>query len=372
MNTPSLSIHIPESPAFSYPIWIENGILDDPIQWLPHSLSIDHYAIITDDHIQPLYGDTLLKKLRTLGLNAFLMSFPAGESAKNQNTQQQIFDALFREGCGRQTLILALGGGVVGDLAGFVAATYMRGIPYIQIPTSFLAMIDSSVGGKTGIDTPFGKNLIGAFWQPKAVIADTHCLNTLPMHHLVNGFIEALKMFLTHDAKSFQYARSHLDQLSAKNPIFLKTIMTKAVQIKANVVQADEKEQHERATLNFGHTFGHAIEILSQYELLHGFAVALGILVEAKLSELLGILPPEDYAQIESTLAELGIRGNQLKYFDIDTIIQHTQLDKKAKAGKARYVLLKTIGCVEHTGRIFTQPVSDEIVKEAFNQLCRI
>lgn len=372
MNTPSLMVNIPETESISYPIWIEKGLLNHPEQWLPHPFTMDHYVIITDDQVKPLYGDQLLKKLEDLGLNAFLISFPAGEHSKNRTNQQIIEETLFRAGCNRKTMILALGGGVAGDLAGFVAATYMRGIPYLQIPTSFLAMVDSSVGGKTAIDTPFGKNLIGAFWQPIGVIADLDCLNTLPTHHLVNGFVEALKMFLTHDAKSFQYAQKNLNQLFEKNSAFLKSTLEKAVQIKAQVVQADEKEQQQRATLNFGHTIGHGLEILSQYELLHGFAVALGILVEAKISEILGILTPENYEEIKATFLQLGIRGDQLQYFDVDALIQSTELDKKARAGKAHYVLLKTLGETYHPDGIFTHSVSNETVKEAFCNLCRI
>ncbi len=370
--TPSFTVNIAPPTPDTCPIWIEDGLLNTLttcLSMLPNYTAIENWVIITDDNVKPLYGEHLLRKLKILDLNAILIDFPAGEHAKTRSTQQMIEEEMFRHGCHRQTMILALGGGVVGDLAGFIAATYMRGIPYIQVPTSLLAMVDSSVGGKTAIDTAFGKNLIGAFWQPKAVIADISCLSTLPSHHLTNGFVEALKVFLTHDAQYFQYASQHIHQLLERDMAFLKRMITQAVRIKAKIIEADEKEQHERATLNFGHTIGHALEKLTQYELLHGFAVGLGMLVEAKISEILGILSLHSYYQIQSTLAKIGIQAKQLQLFDIEAIIQATRLDKKNKGGKVRYPLLSDLGKVYQERNIFTHPVDDDVIKAALSSL---
>jgi len=272
---------------------------------------------------------------------------------------------LFKHRCGRDSLVLALGGGVVGDLAGFVAATYMRGIPYLQLPTSLLAMVDSSVGGKTGIDTPYGKNLIGAFWQPQAVIADMNCLATLSSAHLINGLIEAIKMFLTHQSKSFYYVKKHLDRILTRDRASLTQVIYQAVSIKAAVVSQDEKESNLRMILNAGHTIGHALEHLSHYQLMHGLAVGYGLLVEAKMAEQLGYLSQDHYQEIAMLLARLGVEGRHLKKYSPERLIQATKLDKKIKSGQSYYVLLNEIGGVQCTRGRVAQVVDDRTVKKA-------
>jgi 3-dehydroquinate synthase len=364
-----LLVQIPQKQGNTYPILIEQNLLQNPKTWSTLTKGYDHIVIITDHRVKKQYGNALAHYLTTKKHTVQLLSFPAGEKSKQQQTKQYLEEKMLRARCNRNTLCLALGGGVVGDLAGFLAATYMRGITYVQIPTTLLAMVDSSVGGKTAIDTPFGKNLIGAFWQPKAVLADLACLKTLSQKHLINGFVEAIKMFLTSDLKSLQYAIKNLNDVLSCDQKILANIIHRAVAIKAGVVEKDERENHQRMVLNFGHTIGHAIEQLSDYKMLHGYAVGYGILVEAKMSEILGFLSSKHYFIIQALFAKLGITGQALKKTNIDKIIKLTKLDKKVKTGKVNYVLLKVLGQVVEEKNKFAHPVSDSIVKQAFSKV---
>jgi 3-dehydroquinate synthase len=359
-----LDVALPAKVASSYPIRIGLGLLEDITAWIPKSISA--VVIITDHHVRKLYAPLLERALERAGYKTLLLTFPAGEKSKNNRTKAKLEEQMLAQGCGRDSFIIALGGGVVGDLAGFIAATYMRGIPYIQIPTTLLAMVDSSVGGKTGINTPQGKNLIGAFWQPTAVISDIHCLKTLSKHQMINGLIEALKMFLTSDAASLHYLQEHVSAILDCDEAILSNIVLRAVTIKADIVASDERENHQRAILNCGHTIGHALEQLSNYQLLHGYAVALGILVEAKIAQLMGYLAEKQYVVIRSIFNRLDILTSELEQFDVNAVIQSTQSDKKKQAGLVRYVLLKDIGCVYEINNQFVHPVPDEIVRRAF------
>jgi len=360
----AVNVHLPSIPASSYPIMIDNGLLTDPSQWLPTN-TFDRMIVITDHRVEKLYVDPLITNLNKQGHRTSVLSFAAGEKYKNNKTKQWLESQLFAHACRRDTLILALGGGVVGDMAGFVAATYMRGIPYIQIPSTLLAMVDSSVGGKTAIDTTYGKNLIGAFWQPNAVVADLQLLKTLPKKHMVNGLVEALKMFLTHAGEHFYDAQKNIDNILMQNERVLKNLIYHAVSIKALVVQQDEKENQERQILNFGHTIGHAVEHLSNYKILHGVAVAFGILVEANISQLLGILDAKNNEKIHAVFSDLNINFNVFKPMDISQVIALTKLDKKVKQGLAHYVLLKEIGDIYRVQHKVAHPVTDDIVEKA-------
>lgn len=367
---PKISIKIPAIPATRYPIWIQANLLQQPQRWLPKPSAVDNIVIITDHRVKKLYGRTLTQTLQSQGWRVLLLAFPAGEHSKNQHTKQQLEEKMLRAGCGRNTLCLALGGGVTGDLSGFIAATYLRGIPVIQIPTTLLAMVDSSVGGKTAIDTVYGKNLIGAFWQPMAVISDIDCLQSLPQTQWVNGLIEAVKMFLTSDRRSFQWLQKQLPRCLSRDNDVVQTLIQRAVAIKAAVVAQDVREQRgPRAILNFGHTIGHALEKVTGYKMLHGYAVAYGILVEAKIAELSGILPTADFAIIAALLAELGIYAGDLKKYSITALIRATRHDKKSRSGKVHYVLLETIGAVHITAQNYVHPVPDNIVKHALHTL---
>lgn len=360
-----IEVVIKPPPVVKYPIWIGSGILEQPRLWMP--TTAESVVIMTDHHVKKYYGNALNTRLLRAGYATSLFSFQPGESAKNQRTKARLEAKMLAKGCGRDSLILALGGGVVGDLAGFIAATYMRGIPFVQIPTSLLAMLDSSVGGKTGIDNVYGKNLIGAFWQPHAVVTDVNCLATLSRRHLLNGLIEAIKLFLIRDADSFDYLHHHLSSILAYDPSILTEIIHRAVSLKANIVQQDERENHQRAILNFGHTIGHALEQVSNYKLLHGYAVALGILVEAKIAQLMGLFTQDQMNRIQALFAGLDIFPSQLASFDSDTVIQATRSDKKRRAGAVHYVLINQMGQVHEAAQQVVHPVADEVVREAFN-----
>lgn len=358
----TVKVTLPSIKSKYYPILIGKNILKSIDAWLCKSNKI---VIITDHTVNKFYAAPLLKQLRKKLDNVYLISCPAGEKNKNAKTKQYIEEQMLRLHCGRDTLILAVGGGVIGDIAGFVAATYMRGIPYIQIPTTLLAMVDSSVGGKTAINTQQGKNLIGVFWQPVCVMADTHCLTTLPEKQVINGLVEAIKIFLTCDKSAFTFCNKHLDDLIKCDQQYLIKIIKQAVKLKAEIVSQDETEQHKRMILNFGHTIGHAIEKVSQYKILHGYAVALGILVETKIAELLGYIKPQEYQAIEGVIQRLKIRGKMLKKFDMHAILNATQHDKKVRDNKVNYVILKKIGQVDVNKKTYTQSVPAQIVKQA-------
>jgi len=356
-------MQLPPQQARSYPIKIGKDLLLQPEKWLPVAWQHKRLVIITDDTVNSLYGEKLKHTLSAF--QPLLFSFPAGETAKHYQTQHALIEQMLKQYCTRETAILALGGGVVGDMAGFVAATYLRGIPFIQLPTTLLAMVDSSVGGKTGINTAQGKNLIGAFWQPSCVIADVNCLKTLSRAHITQGLIEAVKMFLTSDAQSFQYVNHYGATLFQQDLNVFQAIIASAVKIKAAVVMADEKEKNERMILNFGHTIGHALEKITNYAMSHGDAVALGILVEAKISQLLGLLSQDDYDSIQRLLASWDINAHSLSEMDSTQLIQATYHDKKNIADQVRYVLLSKIGEVYQDDHLFAHPVADEVVKKA-------
>ena len=366
-----LSVKIPATQPLTYPIIIDSGLLERPEVFLSANKNFNRIVIVTDNTVKKLYAANLAQRLKGAGYEVTLLSFPAGEHHKNYQTKLHLETQMLHRRLGRDSLCLALGGGVVGDLAGFTAATYMRGIPFVQIPTTLLAMVDSSVGGKTGIDTPQGKNLIGAFWQPQAVIADINCLKTLSKKQIINGLIEALKMFLTSDAKSLTYTKTKLEQILQGDETALKNLIYRAVNIKAEVVARDERENNLRMILNFGHTIGHAVEHLSQYKLLHGYAVGLGILVEAKIAQLLGFLSKEDYLFIESLFSGLGVIGKSLKKYAIQDVINATKSDKKAQTGNVNYVLLRGLGEVYINKTAFAHPVSDEIVSAAWKEITK-
>jgi 3-dehydroquinate synthase len=289
-----------------------------------------------------------------------------GEKSKSHEVKQKIEEQMLKNHFDRNTKILAVGGGVVGDLAGFVAATYMRGIPYVQIPTTFLAMVDSSIGGKTAINTRYGKNSIGAFWPPKAVLLNMACLQTLSKKHLRNGLIEALKMFLIADKKSFIYAEKNLCAILKGDDAPLKKIICAAIKIKSHIVNQDARDQNIRMSLNFGHTIGHALEFVLEYKILHGIAVAYGILVEAKISVLLDILDAKTYQKIYDVFRQLGITTNFLQKINCNKIIAATKKDKKNSENKVRYILLKTMGDIYKKNGVVAHEVSDRIVKKAF------
>lgn len=361
----SIAVKMPAIKPRNYKILIKSQLLSSVKSWLPSHLQFKVIVIITDTKIKKLYGLSLEKQLQQQGYDVLIVTTPMSEAAKSYTVYQKVIETMLRYPCARDTLCLALGGGSVGDLAGFVAATYLRGIPYLQIPTSLLAMIDSSVGGKTAINSMQGKNLIGAFHQPSAVVLDTALLKSLSRNQLCNGIYEALKMFLTHNSRDFNYLKTNIQAIFDNDEATLQSIIRRALKIKANIVSADEKESGERITLNFGHTIGHALETLNNYRIAHGFAVALGILVEAKIAELLGLLDSKDFLVIKTFLSQFGVKGVSLKKYSIPKIIAATYHDKKVNLGKVHYILLNSIGNVHYANNHWAHPVTDNIVKQA-------
>lgn len=327
----------------AYPIHIGPGLLDD----LPAMELGKRVAVVTNDVVAPLYLERLRSALVKVGADVTAIILPDGETHKNWESLNAIYDRLLAERCDRSTPVVALGGGVIGDLAGFAAATYQRGVPFIQVPTTLLAQVDSSVGGKTGINHPRGKNMIGAFWQPRMVIADTDTLNTLPDRELSAGLAEVIKYGLIRDLPFLEWLEEHMDRLLAREPAALAFAIERSCANKADVVEGDELEtarEGGRALLNLGHTFGHAIETGVGYgEWLHGEAVAAGTLMAAELSRRLGWLSDADVERIRilHVRARLPVRGPAL---GVDRYLDLMGHDKKVIAGRLRLVLLKQIG----------------------------
>jgi 3-dehydroquinate synthase len=333
----------------SYPIHIGGDLLERPELLLPHLLQ-PRVAIVTNDVVGPLYLERLRRSLAGADVSVLAITVPDGEAHKNWATLNHILDALLRERCERKTTLIALGGGVIGDLTGFAAAIYLRGVPFIQIPTTLLAQVDSSVGGKTGINHPLGKNLIGAFHQPRLVVADTATLNTLPERELAAGLAEVIKYGLILDAALFDWLEANIARLSARDPEALEYAVRRSCEIKAAVVAADERESGTRALLNLGHTFGHAVEAgLSYGTWLHGEAVAAGTVMAARLSQRMGLLRAADAGRIESLLSRAGlpVRAPAL---GVERYLDLMGLDKKVEGGKLRLILLKRIGEAFVTG----------------------
>jgi 3-dehydroquinate synthase len=321
------------------------------------------YAVVSDAEVAPHYADPLVTSLGRHGRTS-LHLVPAGEASKTRESWSRLTDELLAAGCGRDTTVVALGGGVVGDLAGFVAATYMRGVPVVQCPTSLLAMIDASIGGKTAVDTPAGKNLVGAFHAPVAVLADIETLRTLPVAHRRSGLAEAIKHGVIADAEYFDRLEANLPALLECDRLATMDAVTRSVEIKATVVRADEHEHGVRKTLNFGHTLGHAIELSSGYALLHGDAVAIGMVLEARLAERVGVAREGIATAIERVLRGAGLPVARPTGMGADEVLQAARHDKKARGGSLEYALPARIGAMAGADRGWAVEVSDDIVRE--------
>jgi 3-dehydroquinate synthase len=308
-------------------------------------------ALITDSHVGPLHASRLDQVTCTV-------TIPAGEPHKTLATVQTIYDQLLAAGIDRQATIVALGGGVVGDVAGFVAATYLRGVDFVQCPTSLLAMVDASVGGKTGVDLPQGKNLVGAFKQPTAVLADVTTLQTLPPEEFAAGMAEVVKHGLISNPTLFARLETDDWKLTSRASIAdLQSLVAIAIEVKRDVVQEDPFEQGRRATLNLGHTFGHAVEQVSGYRVRHGEGVAMGLVAAANLSARLEYCDPALQGRIETVLRSQGLPTRIPANFDPASIYQAMFSDKKKAAGKLRFILLRDVGEVFLTGDVVAQAV---------------
>jgi len=339
----------------SYPIVIGRGLLDDGALLARHITGSGKVAIVTNTTVAPLYLDKVAAPLRAAGREVLPIILPDGEEYKTWESLNLVFDALLANKCDRKTTLVALGGGVIGDLTGFAAASYMRGVPFVQIPTTLLAQVDSSVGGKTGINHPLGKNMIGAFYQPRAVIADTATLDTLPDRELSAGLAEVIKHGAILDAGFFDWIEHNIGKLVARDHDALAHAILRSCQIKADVVKRDEREGGLRAVLNFGHTFGHAIENgLGYGAWLHGEAVGCGMVMAADLSHRLGLV---DKATVERIRALAKAAGLPTVAPDLGTArwIELMEVDKKNEGGAIKFILLKPLGSPSIAGAPRTQ-----------------
>lgn len=336
----TLSVSLAER---GYPIHIGDGLLQRADLLTGH-LPQNKVAIVSNNKVAALYLAALQAALAQCGVDSIPVILPDGEEYKNWQTLNSIFDALLAGRCERNTAIIALGGGVIGDLAGFAAATYQRGVPFIQVPTTLLAQVDSSVGGKTGINHPLGKNMIGAFYQPRLVLTDTATLNTLPDRELRAGVAEVIKYGLIRDLPFFEWLDQNMEKLLAREPEALSYAILRSCQNKADIVAQDERECGVRALLNLGHTFGHAIEKgLGYGTWLHGEAVAAGMRVAAELSHRLGCLDAQAVRRI-IRLIERAKLPTEAPDLGVELYLQLMGLDKKVSGGKIRFIVLNEIG----------------------------
>ncbi len=350
----------------SYDILIGKGLLSQAAKYLRPLKLGKRGVIITDTNVEPLYAGALCDALGKGGFSAEVLSVPAGEASKSLRQANRLFEKLPTLGLDRHSFLIALGGGVVGDLAGFVAASYLRGLALVQLPTSLLAQVDSSVGGKTGVNLPQGKNLVGAFYQPKLVLADTDTLGTLPPRELRSGFAEVIKHGAIRDAKFFAWLEREYKRVLALDSEAVAHVVRRCCEIKAEVVSADECESGLRAILNFGHTVGHAMETLSDYSgLLHGEAISMGMVAGTQLSLMRGGFGEAEAKRLCGLIAASGLPTRLGRTFKPGELLEATRLDKKAREGKLRFVLLKRLG-----EAFVSNAVTDADLKEVVD-VCR-
>ena len=329
-----------ELPSGSYPILIDTGLLERPEAF--GTLRARDVLIVSNTTVAPLYLPALRQGLS--GRRTLEVILPDGEAHKTLDNAARVLDVLIANRFARDCAVLALGGGVVGDLAGFVAACYQRGVAFVQVPTTLLSQVDSAVGGKTAVNHPGGKNLIGAFHQPQLVLSDTNTLSSLPGRELRAGLAEVIKYGLICDPELFAWLEAHLEALLAKDARSLAHVIRRSCQIKAQIVARDEREQGERALLNLGHTFGHAAESATAYgEWLHGEAVGAGLVMAAAMSRECGVLEPRDAERVRR-LVELAGLPTHFPSVTPATLLEHMRIDKKVLAGRLRFVLLRRIG----------------------------
>ncbi len=332
-----LPVQLPDGSG--YDILLGAGLLTEAPALLRERGLHGDVVIVSDEHVAPHWARPLLDAFAQADVRAALVTLPPGEAHKNLASIARLYDEFLAAGLDRSGLVLALGGGVIGDMAGFAAATYLRGVRFVQMPTSLLAMVDSSVGGKTGVDLPQGKNLVGAFKQPELVIIDPDLLSTLPPEEFRNGLAEVIKHGIIEDARLFA-------QLEGDGPASMESMIARALRVKIGVVQRDPFEHGERAHLNLGHTFGHAIERVSRYAIPHGQAVGLGLIAAARLAAARGLCSPELPQRVERVVTRLGLPAS-LSGYDPRAIVAAMSTDKKRKRGKVRFVLPRAIGDVD-------------------------
>ncbi|PAX52669.1 3-dehydroquinate synthase [Brunnivagina elsteri] len=359
-----INVNLPQQ---SYEIAIAPGTLNTLGEYLG-KLNLGKKAlIVSNPTIFSLYGEQVLTSLKSSGFQVSTCILPDGESYKNLDSIKKIYDIALENRLERSSTMVALGGGVIGDMTGFAAATWLRGINFVQVPTTLLAMVDSSIGGKTGVNHPQGKNLIGAFYQPQFVLIDPEVLQTLPVREFRAGMAEVIKYGIIWDAEFFAQmeASPHLDALANINPELLETILKLSCQAKADVVGQDEKEAGIRAILNYGHTIGHAVESLTGYtQVIHGEGVGIGMVAAGQIATNLGMWTEGATARQNTVIVKAGLSTQLPSGLDIEAIIDALQIDKKVKAGKVRFILPTEIGAVT-----ITDQVPKDIIRKVLQEM---
>jgi 3-dehydroquinate synthase len=359
-----IKVHLDKKTSSSYEIYIGKTIMDRMGLIFNKQKWASRYICITDSCVLPLHGEGVRQAMREKGLTIDMIDFPSGEASKDIKTCLSICDQLMAMGADRQAALIALGGGVVGDITGFVASIYMRGIPYIQVPTTLLAQVDSSIGGKTGIDLPMGKNLLGTFYQPKAVFIDLAFLQTLEPHELKNGLAEVVKYGIIDDPGLFGILETKAAAITNRDMDLLQEIVTRSCRIKKGVVETDEQEKGMRRILNFGHTVGHALETESGYTIPHGDAVSMGMVAASILSERMHYLAAEEHERITALIRAIGLPDRIPASLSLEGIFAHMKGDKKKAGDALNFVLLKKIGIP-----FVTNGVPDQLIKETIGGL---
>ncbi len=356
----------------SYEIEIGYGLQERLLNDIQHGMvgRISKFSVISDSTVAPLYGEPVVEALRDRGYTAKLFVFPAGETSKTRETKAMLEDAMLEAGFRRDCCIIAVGGGVVTDLAGFVAGTYGRGIPFINYATTLLAAADASVGGKTAVDTPLATNLIGLFNQPEKVYLDLATWATLPKRQLSSGMAETIKHAVLADGEFFAFLEEHLEALMALEAEPLTHMAEKNCQIKYHVVMQDERESGLREVLNLGHTVGRAIETVSDYTLLHGEAVSIGLAAALRLSRQMGYLSTDQVERVEKLLLRAGLPVRIPEEIDREALVKKLYTDKKVRDGKLRFVVPETIGSIVCFGEnVYATPVSEEDARRVIAEL---
>ena len=339
-----IKVNLDKKISASYEIYMGENILDRMGLIITKNNWASRYIIITDFTVSALHGEMVLTILREMDLKVDMIDFPPGEASKNIQTSLGIIDRMIDLGADRTSALIALGGGVVGDITGFIASIYMRGIPYVQVPTTLLAQVDSSIGGKTGIDLPQGKNMLGTFYQPKGVFIDLAFLKTLPPREFATGIAEIVKHGIIDDPELFSSLEADAEAVKSRDMRLLERIIASSCRIKSRVVEIDETEKGLRRILNFGHTIGHAIEAESGYSISHGDAISIGMVASTLISERLRYLYSRDRERIISLIRAIGLPDRIPKALNPDGIVSRIKRDKKKEGDTIHFVLLKKIG----------------------------
>lgn len=351
----------------SYDVQIGRDLIPELVRDMKNGLAgaVRKFAVITDTNVEGLYGKPVLEALREAGLQAELFVFPAGEKSKVRKTKEVLEDAMLAKGFRRDCCVVAVGGGVVSDLAGFVAGTFGRGVPFVNYATSLLAAADASIGGKTAVDTELATNLIGLIYQPRKVYVDIDTWKTLPKEHIINGMAETVKHACLADRDFFDYIEEHVEQVLNCDPAVCEYISEKNCNVKYQVVMKDEKEKSLREILNLGHTVGRAIETVSEYRLLHGEALAIGMAAQVMLGCKLGFLTEDERDRVISLQEKIGLPVRIPDYIDREALIKKLYTDKKVRDGKLRFVFQKGIGDVMTFGDdVYARPTAEEEIRE--------